>query len=70
MTSTIFAAIPWTDRTHILMKDITQPGMSDNSVYGWPKTQMPDGVNFYPMGGFAFSEEPEINILAQPPMTL
>jgi hypothetical protein len=50
------------------MKDITQPGMLDNSVYGWPKTQMPDGVNFYAMGGFAFSEEPLISVLTYPPM--
>jgi hypothetical protein len=55
MSPTVFAAIPWGNRTRIWMKDITQPAMLDNSVYGWPTTLMPDGINFFTVGGFAFS---------------
>jgi hypothetical protein len=55
MSPTVFAAIPWGNRTRIWMKDITQPIMLDNSVYGWPATLMPNGINFFTVGGFAFS---------------
>jgi hypothetical protein len=37
------------------MKDITQPGILGTKDYGWPETLMPDGINFFTIGSFAFS---------------
>jgi hypothetical protein len=54
MSPTVFAGIPWGDRTHIWMKDITQPGLLDNTLYGVDKKA--SGPGFVEIGGFAFSK--------------
>ena len=56
MNSSVYAAIPWGKRTQIWMKDIYQPGMLDTKDYGWPETLMPDGINYFTIGGFAIAK--------------
>jgi hypothetical protein len=56
MGPTVFAAIPWDNQHKIWMRDTSQPGMLDTSVYGWPETQNEDDQGPLLAGGFGFSK--------------
>jgi hypothetical protein len=38
------------------MRDVSQPGMLDTSVYGWPETQKNNDKGPFYAGGFGFSK--------------
>ena len=55
MGPTVFAWTPYKNRKNIWMKDTTQMGILDFSVYGWPEIVNQNG-NSLNIGGFAFSK--------------